>query len=117
MFTADDREISMITAAGWLGATLILLAYAQTNLRRLRQISVLGGIALLMFNFAVHMWPNVVLELVLGVINVRRLLELRARPTVEQCSHGPVNGVDPTPDDAPHPSSPAVTWPALQPRR
>ena len=105
----------MTTAVGWIGATLILLAYAQTNLRRLRQVSVLGGLALLAFNIAMHVWPYVVLELVVGAINVRRLLELRRRPTIEARSPAAVPRPDPTPRRASTAQAAPAAWPPPAP--
>jgi hypothetical protein len=71
---------TMITTIGWVGATLVLLSYAQTNTARLRQINLLASVAMLTFNIAMRIWPSVVLELLLGVVNARRLLQLRSRP-------------------------------------
>jgi hypothetical protein len=105
----------MTTAVGWIGATLILLAYAQTDLRRLRQVSVLGGLALLAFNIAMRVWPYVALELVLGAINIRRLLELRGRPTIELRSPRAVLRADPTSRRPSTAQSAPAAWPPPAP--
>jgi hypothetical protein len=67
----------MITLLGWLGAALVLASYAQSNTVRLRQINLLASVAMLTFNTALRIWPSVVLELALAVVNVRRLTQLR----------------------------------------
>jgi hypothetical protein len=77
----------MTTMIGWLGAALVLTSYAQTNTARLRQLNLLASIAMLTFNITLHIWPSVVLELLLAVVNVRRLLQLRTANT--QPAQGP----------------------------
>jgi hypothetical protein len=78
----------MVTLLGWIGALLALLAYAQTATIRLRQIALLSSVALLTFAVLLGIWSNVVLESALGIVNVRRLMQLhprkrRRRPTAE----------------------------------
>ena len=70
----------MITTIGWVGATLVLLSYAQTNTARLRQINLVASVVMLTFNIAMRIWPSVVLELLLGIVNARRLMQLRSKP-------------------------------------
>ena len=72
----------MIELVGWFGAALVLVSYAQTNTIRLRQISLLAGVALLSFNLILGIWPNVALELALAVVNLRRLIQLH-RPSAQ----------------------------------
>ena len=67
----------MITLLGWLGALLALVAYSQTRAARFRQIALLSSVLLLTFNVLLGIWSNVVLESALGIVNVRRLLQLR----------------------------------------
>ena len=68
----------MVTLLGWLGAMFALVAYAQTRAARFRQIALLSSVALLTFNVILGIWSNVVLESALGVVNARRLWQLRA---------------------------------------
>jgi hypothetical protein len=68
----------MTILLGWLGAGLALLSYAQTKTARLRQISILASMALLTFNLLLGIWSNVALESALGVVNLVRLVQLRA---------------------------------------
>jgi hypothetical protein len=75
------RRMVMITLLGWIGAMLALVAYAQTGAARFRQIALLSSLALLTFNALLGIWSNVVLESALGIVNVRRLLQLRAPST------------------------------------
>jgi hypothetical protein len=70
----------MITLLGWVGALLALAAYAQTGTIRFRQIALLSSVALLTFAVLLGIWSNVVLESALGIVNVRRLLQLRTSP-------------------------------------
>ena len=72
----------MIALLGWLGAALVLVSYAQRNTIRLRQISLLAGVSLISFNLVLGIWPNVAMELALGVVNLRRLIQLR-RPSAQ----------------------------------
>ena len=67
----------MITVLGWIGALLALAAYAQTGTIRFRQIALLSSVALLTFAVLLGIWSNVVLESALGIVNVRRLYQLR----------------------------------------
>ena len=67
----------MVTLLGWLGAILALAAYAQTRTARFRQIALLSSVALLTFNVLLGIWSNVALESALGIVNVRRLVQLR----------------------------------------
>jgi hypothetical protein len=71
------KGLAMITLLGWVGAALVLASYAQSNTIRLRQINLLASVAMLTFNVALRIWPSVVLELALAVVNVRRLAQLR----------------------------------------
>jgi hypothetical protein len=68
----------MTTVLGWFGATLVILAYAQTGTARLRQVGILASVALITFNALIGVWSNVALESVLVVINLRRLAQVRA---------------------------------------
>ena len=67
----------MVTLLGWIGALLALVAYAQTTAIRLRQVALASSVALLTFAAFLGIWSNVALELALGAVNVRRLLQLR----------------------------------------
>jgi hypothetical protein len=66
----------MITLLGWLGAGLAVVAYGQTRTVRLRQISLLSSLLLLLFAALMRIWSNVALESVLGLVNARRLVQL-----------------------------------------
>lgn len=74
-----EREPTMITLLGWVGAGLALVAYAQTGAARFRQIALLSSVALLTFNVILGIWSNVALECALGAVNVGRLVQLRPR--------------------------------------
>jgi hypothetical protein len=74
----------MTTAVGWIGAALVVVTYAQKNMRQLRYISLLASTAMLTYGMALRIWPNVTLELILSVINVRRLVQLRSEPAVPE---------------------------------
>ena len=67
----------MVTLLGWGGALLALAAYSQTRVLRFRQIALLSSVALWTFAFILHFWPNVALESALGIVNARRLVQLR----------------------------------------
>jgi hypothetical protein len=71
----------VIAVLGWMGAALALVAYAQTVATRFRQIALLSSVALLTFNVLLGIWSNVALECALGIVNVRRLMQLRASTT------------------------------------
>jgi hypothetical protein len=64
----------LTVALGWLGTVLVIASYAQSNLWRLRVISMVASVALVIFNVALGIWSNVVLELALVGINVVRLV-------------------------------------------
>jgi hypothetical protein len=70
----------LTVALGWLGTVLVIASYAQSNLWRLRVISMVASVALVIFNVALGIWSNVVLELALVGINVVRLVR---RPAVD----------------------------------
>lgn len=63
----------MITALGWLGTGLVVLSYAQPNEMRLRRLSLVASVVLIVFNAALGIWSNVVLEVMLVGINGARL--------------------------------------------
>lgn len=67
----------MVTLLGWVGALLALAAYAQTRVKLFRQIALLSSVALWTFAFILHIWSNVALESALGIVNLRRLLQLQ----------------------------------------
>jgi hypothetical protein len=69
----------MVTLLGWVGALLALAAYAQTRVARFRQIALLSSVALLTFALILRIWSNVALELALGFVNARRLVQLQTR--------------------------------------
>ena len=71
----------MTTIIGWVGAALVLCSYAQTDTTRLRQINLLASVAMLTFDLTLHIWPAVVLEVTLGLVNARRLVQLRTQRT------------------------------------
>ena len=67
----------MTTTIGWLGASLVLLSYAQRDAVRLRQINLVASIAMTAFDLALHIWPSLVLEMLLAAMNVYRLAQQR----------------------------------------
>ncbi len=81
----------MVTLLGWVGALLALVAYAQTTAIRLRQVALLSSVALVTFAALLGIWSNVVLELALGAVNVRRLLQLRRDARQASLAPGCVN--------------------------
>lgn len=81
----------MVTMLGWIGALLALVAYAQTGAVRLRQVALASSVALLTFAVLLGIWSNVVLELALGAVNVRRLLQLRHESRHASSAAGCVN--------------------------
>jgi hypothetical protein len=74
----------MTTAIGWIGAALVVVTYAQKNMRQLRYISLLASTAMLIYGLALRIWPNVTLELILSAINIRRLVQLRSERAVRE---------------------------------
>jgi hypothetical protein len=76
------EDTTMTMTIGWLGAALVLASYAQTNTARLRQINLLASIAMLTFDVTLRIWPSVVLELLLAIVNIRRLTQLRSGAAV-----------------------------------
>jgi hypothetical protein len=77
--TRTPSEDDMTTIIGWVGAALVLCSYAQTDTTRLRQINLLASVAMLTFDLTLHIWPSVVLEVTLGLVNATRLMQLRTR--------------------------------------
>lgn len=64
----------MITALGWLGTALVLASYTQTNLPRLRRLSLTASVVLIVFKSALGGWSDVALEVTLVGVN-RHLLQ------------------------------------------
>lgn len=64
---------SLTVTLGWMGTALVILSYAQTNVRRLRTVSMVASTVLVVFNLTLGIWSNVVLEVALVGINVTRL--------------------------------------------
>lgn len=72
-------DAAMITTAlGWLGTLLVLASYAQPNVGRLRQVSLLASVVLIAFNLSLGIWSNIVLEVALVGINLGQLLRSRS---------------------------------------
>ena len=63
----------LTVALGWLGTALVILSYAQSNVRTLRVLSMVASVVLVAFNAVLGIWSNVVLEIALVGINVARL--------------------------------------------
>lgn len=63
----------MITALGWLATALVVASYAQASVVRLRRLSLIASVLLIVFNAALGIWSNVALEVALVVINLARL--------------------------------------------
>lgn len=71
-------ESAMITTAlGWLGTALVLASYAQPNVARLRQVSLLASVVLIAFNLSLGIWSNIALEVALVGINLEQLRRTR----------------------------------------
>jgi hypothetical protein len=85
----------MITALGWLGTGLVALSYAQPNEMRLRRLSLLASVVLIVFNLALGIWSNVALEVALLGINGARLRR------AEQAESAAVESCDPRSESAP----------------
>lgn len=68
-----NAPLNLTLAIGWLGTALVIVSYAQTNVRMLRVISMIASIVLVAFNAALGIWSNVALEVALVAINVARL--------------------------------------------
>ena len=67
------RPTEMTQALGWIGTALVLAAYAQPDVVRLRAINLLAGAILIAFNVLVGVWPNVALEVALVAVNLARI--------------------------------------------
>ena len=63
----------MITALGWLATALVVASYAQASVVRLRRLSLIASVLLIVFNAALGIWSNVALEVALVLINLARL--------------------------------------------
>jgi len=59
----------MIDVLGWLGSILVVTSLIQRDLRRLRQVNLAASIALGVFNIVLGIWPMIVLNVVLAVVN------------------------------------------------
>lgn len=68
---------ALTVGLGWLGTVLVIASYAQSSVWRLRVISMVASAVLIVFNIALGIWSNVVLELALVGINVVRLARRR----------------------------------------
>jgi hypothetical protein len=84
----------MITALGWLATALVIASYAQASVTRLRRLSLVASVLLIVFNAALGIWSNVALEVALVMINLVRLLTSRD----EEAATSPELDDSPAPD-------------------
>jgi hypothetical protein len=83
----------MTTMIGWLGASLVLLSYAQRDAVRLRQINLVASIAMTAFDLALRIWPSLVLEVLLAAMNVYRLRQQRQATRPRWLARRPVGAL------------------------
>lgn len=69
----------MIAALGWAGSALVVLSLVQTDVRRLRQISLASALVLGAFNLLVVIPSMIALNVVLAFVNTYHLLVNRRR--------------------------------------
>ncbi len=65
---------------GWIGSAVLVWSLLQARQVRLRAFNLLGSLVLMVYNWALGVWPQVGLNVVLGGINVwflQRLLATR----------------------------------------
>ncbi|MBM0238599.1 hypothetical protein JNW88_18190 [Micromonospora sp. ATA32] len=55
---------------GWIGSALLVWSLLQARILRLRALNLVGCLVLIGYNYAIHVWPMVGLNVVLAVINV-----------------------------------------------
>ena len=65
------------TALGWIGTLLVIASYAQPDVGRLRQMSLLASAVLIAFNLSLGIWSNIALEVALVGINLGQLRRSR----------------------------------------
>ena len=63
----------MTAALGWIGTALVLASYAQSNVVRLRTVSLFASAILVSFNVLIEVWSNVALEIALVAVNLARM--------------------------------------------
>ncbi len=61
--------MTLLNLIGWAGSALVVLSLLQSRLLRLRVLNLAGCLVVLGFNAAIDVWPMVVLNGVLALIN------------------------------------------------
>ena len=68
--------MSWLDALGWAASAVLVWSLLQASQLRFRAFNLLGCLVLIAFNWALGVWPQVGLNVVLGVINVYFLYRL-----------------------------------------
>jgi hypothetical protein len=59
----------MISALGWLGSGLIVASLVQRRPRPFRVLNLVSAAVLLAFNLAIGLWPMVMLNVIILIVN------------------------------------------------
>jgi hypothetical protein len=62
--------VNWLDLIGWIGSALLVWSLLQARILRLRALNLVGCLVLIGYNYAIHVWPMVGLNVVLAVINV-----------------------------------------------
>jgi hypothetical protein len=66
---AYGRGVRWLDIIGWAGSALLIWSLLQTRILRLRVINLVGCLVLIVYNWVLHVWPMVGLNIVLAGIN------------------------------------------------
>ncbi|MCM0622582.1 hypothetical protein [Nocardioides bruguierae] len=66
----------LLEAFGWAGSALLVLSLTQQRVLRFRVLNLAAGLALLLYNLLIGVWPMVGLNAVTSAINVWFLVQL-----------------------------------------
>lgn len=69
--------LNWIAIAGWVGASLTLLAFSMRTIIVIRSVALLSNVFFITYGFYASIYPVLVLHIALIVLNVLRLLQIR----------------------------------------
>lgn len=74
---------TFVSTVGWIGSALLVVSILQSNLARLRWLSLTAAVVLTVYNGVIGIWPMIAMNIAVALINVIYLADLGRRQGLE----------------------------------
>ena len=83
MYRMEVTMETIVNTVGWIGSVLLVVSILQSNLARLRWLSLTAAVVLTVYNGIIGIWPMVAMNIAVAIINVFYLADSGRRQGLE----------------------------------